>query len=51
MHRNHTCNSAPLLMFTLNFCLDHYLQTIKAINLKLHKLIEHIMGRCSAQEP
>ena len=37
--------------FTLNFCSGHNFQTIKGINLKLHTLIEHIMEKCSAQEP
>ena len=38
-----------LLKFILNFCLDHNLQTIKAINLKLHTLIELMMENSSAQ--
>ena len=41
----------PLLNFILNFCLDHNFQTIKAINLKLHTLIEHSMENSSVQEP
>ena len=41
----------PLLNFILSFCLDYNFQTIKAINLKLHTLIEHSMENSSAQEP
>ena len=41
----------PLLNFILNFCLDHNFYTIKAINLKLHTLIEHMMENSSAQKP
>ena len=40
-----------LLNFILNFCLDHNFQTTKAINLKLHTLIEHMMENIGAQEP
>ena len=40
-----------LLNIILNFCLDHNFQTIKAINLKLHTLIDHMMENSSAQEP
>ena len=41
----------PLLNFILNFCLDHNFQSMKANNLKLHTLIEHMMENSSAQEP
>ena len=41
----------PMLNFILNFCLDHNFQTIKAINLKLYTLIEHMMENSSVQEP
>ena len=41
----------PLLNFILNICLDHNFQTIKAINLKIHTLIVHMMENSSAQEP
>ena len=40
----------PLLNFMFNFCLDHNFETIKAINLKLHTAIEHIIETSSAQE-
>ena len=38
----------PLLNFILNICLDRNFQTIKAINLKLHTLIEHMMENSTA---
>ena len=44
-------SSCPLLIFTLNFCPGHNFQTVKAINLKLNTLIEHIMEKCTVQEP
>ena len=41
----------PMLNFFFNFCLDHNFETIKAINLKLHTPIEHIIETSSAPEP
>ena len=41
----------PFLNFISNFCMDHNFQIIKAINLKLHTLIEHMMENSSVQEP
>ena len=35
----------------MNFFMDHDFQRIEAINLKVHKLIEHMMEKSSAQEP
>ena len=35
----------------VNFCLCCLFQTSKAVNFKLHRLIEHTMEKCSAQEP
>ena len=33
----------PLLIFSLKYCLNHDFQTINAIKLELHTLIEHVM--------
>ena len=41
----------PLLIFSLNFYTSHNFQTIKAVYMKSHTLIEHIMEKCDAQEP
>ena len=41
----------PLLFFILNSCPEHNSYTIRAINLKLHRWIDLIEEKCSAQEP
>ena len=41
----------PLLIFILKACPADNSQTIKAINLKLHRWIDLIEEICSAQEP
>ena len=41
----------PLLNFIFNFCLDHNFQIIKAMNLKLHTLKDHMMEKSSDQKP
>ena len=43
-------NYCPL-SFILNFCQGHNVQALKAVNLNLHTLIEHILEKYSTQEP
>jgi hypothetical protein len=40
----------PLLIFILLFCPGHFSSTIKAMDLKLHRMIDLIKKKCSAQE-
>jgi hypothetical protein len=41
----------PLLIFILYFCLSHFSESIKAMDLKLHRMIDLIKKKCIAQEP
>jgi hypothetical protein len=41
----------PLLIFILYFCPGHFSESIKAMDLKLHRMIDLIKKKCSAQEP
>ena len=40
----------PFVNFQFELCQDDNFETIKPINLKLHMLIEHITGNCSAHK-
>jgi hypothetical protein len=41
----------PLLIFILCFFSGHFSESIKAMDLKLHRMIDLIKKKCSAQEP
>jgi hypothetical protein len=41
----------PLLIFILHICPGHLSPFIKAMDLKLHRMIDLIKQKCSVQEP
>jgi hypothetical protein len=41
----------PLLIFILNYCPGHFSSSIKAIHMKLHRMIDLIKNNCSVQGP
>jgi hypothetical protein len=43
-------SNCPLLMFILYFCHNHFSLSMKAMDLKLHRMIEVIKKKCSAKE-
>jgi len=41
----------PLFIFIFEICLECYSKSIQATDLKFHRQIDLIEGKCSAQEP
>ena len=44
-------SNCSLMIFILEFCLEHNFKTMQVINMKLHMQIDLIEEKCGAQEP